>query len=188
MSPWPTRAYDPERDILFVTNEAFDNFTGSECGYGGPDWVSKIHHLAIGLSMAGSGLSLPIAMARLSSLETLSIVYPGPSGDFNFSDAVKPPAEKGTPLRCLTEEELGRLTVEANYMYGTWAGDFPVRWAKSGPEHLEMVEAALDDSCRPENAGDFWQTPLWDHEAKRLGIRYEARCFQPLPTREKFHL
>jgi hypothetical protein len=132
MSPGPTRAYDPERDIVFVTNEAFDNFTNNECRHGGPKWVSKIRHLAIGLSMAYWALSradssfpLPLSMARLSSLETLSIVYPDPSGEFKFSDAVELPAEKGMPLRRLTQEELAGLGIEANWMHGTWSDEYP---------------------------------------------------------------
>lgn len=185
MSAGPTRAYDPQRDILYITEDAFDCFTSQECGYNGPAWITGIHHLALPFSLPASGSYLRNAMARLSSLETLSIVYPSPPGTVNFNAVVELPADKSTPLRRMAEEELKGLTIEADYMYGTWMGDFPVRWTKSGLEHMESAEAGTDRECRPENAGDQL-SPLWDHGAQRLGIRWEARCFQPLPARGRF--
>lgn len=186
LSDTPARAYDPARDILYVTHEAYYCFTG-QCHRKGPKWVTKIRHLAIGLRSADQSLYLPIAMQRLASLETLSVVYPGPSGTFDWKTAVEPPADKSTPLRRLTEEEMGAVTITADYMYNTWAGDYPIQWTNKIPEHMQMVKQNLDDNCSPRSAGDLWPTPLWDDEAKQVRIRYEARCFEALPTPKKFH-
>jgi hypothetical protein len=127
-------------------------------------------------------------MARLSSLGTLSVVYPSSSGRFDFQTVVEPSAERCTPLRRLTDEEMAGLTIKADYEYDTWAGAFPVRWTANAAEHLAMVEGEMNRSCHPSSAGDLWPSSLWDDKANRLGIRYEARCFEPLPAREKFHL
>lgn len=185
MSARPTRAYDPHRDILYITEGSFDYFMSHECGYNGPEWITEIHHLALPFSLTASGSYLRDALARLSSLETLSIVYPSSPGTFNFNAVVELPADKSTPLKRMTEEELKGLTIEADYMYGTWMRDIPVRWTKSGLEHMKSAEAGTDRECRPENAGDHL-SPLWDHGDQRLGIRWEARCFQALPARRRF--
>ncbi|KAL2126992.1 hypothetical protein VTI74DRAFT_11496 [Chaetomium olivicolor] len=186
MSAGPMRAYDPQRDILYITEDSFDYFMGEECGYNGPEWITEIHHLALPFSLLASGSYLRNAMARLSSLETLSIVYPSSPGTFNFNTAVELPADKSTSLKRMTDEELKGLTIEADYMYGTWMGDFHVRWTDSGLEHMESLEAGTNRECRPENAGDQI-SPLWDHGAQRLRIRWEARCFQPLRVRDRFY-
>ncbi len=186
MSDRPTRPYNPDIDILYVTENAFYNFTSHECALEGPEWVTKIRHLAIGLSVSNSEPDIRYAMARLSSLETLSIVFQGPSGTFDFMTPIKLPGDKGTPLRRLTKEELGNVTVSAKYDYDAWAGSFPVRWTHSGPEHMDMVERVVNDTCHPKNAY-HWLSPLWDEKAERVRIRYEARCFEPLPARERFH-
>lgn len=185
MSTKPTRDYNPQTDILYVACKGFYRFMDSECGIKGPDWVSEIRHLAISFSQTDRGLSLPYALLRLASLETLSIVYPGPSGTFVYGAAIEPP-EEGAELRCFTEEELARISVTADSGYDTWAGAFPARWAANGVDHLKAVSKQLDRECRPRGLGDA--SPLWNDELQRLGIRFEARCFAPLTTREQFHL
>jgi hypothetical protein len=183
MSDGPIRAYNPDRDILCITDhKAFQNFTIHECGNNGPEWTTKIRHLALGFSLSDTSLYPLLALARLSSLETLSIVFPGPFGTFRFDAIVKSPEDKGTPLRRLTEEELSALTIKADYIYNTWAGDFPVRWTKNGLDYMMGQEAYLDKECCPGRRS--LPTPLWDYSAKRLGIRYGARCFQPSPAWE----
>ena len=183
----PTRAYNPDVDILYVTDDhAFYNFTQHECALEGPEWVTKIRHLAIELSRSNTEPDFRKMLPWLFSLETLSIVFQGPSGTFVFMAPIKPPAGKGTPLRRLTERELGNVTVDAKYEYATLAGVFPSHWTRSGREHMDSVERIVNKACCPENAY-HWRTPLWDDKTKRVGIRYEARCFEPLPARERFH-
>ena len=186
MSDGPTRAYNPDVDILYVTDDAFYNFTNHECNLEGPEWVTKIRHLAIGLSTSNREPDLRRMLARLFSLETLSVVFQGPSGKFDFMAPIKAPAGKDTPLRRLTKRELGNVTVNAKYNYDTWAGAFPVHWTHSGPRHMDTVEEIVNEACCPENAY-HWLTPLWDDKTRRVGIRYEAKCFEPLPARERFH-
>ncbi|KAK4238380.1 hypothetical protein C8A03DRAFT_33623 [Achaetomium macrosporum] len=167
-SAGPTLTYDPQRHILYITEDSFDDCMGKECGYNGREWATETHHLALPFSLLVSGSYPRNATAWLSSLETLSIVYPSSPGTFSFNAARS---------SRMTEEELKGLTIEADYMYGTWMRDFPVRWTKSGLEHMESAEAGTDRECRLETAGDQL-SPLWDHAAQRLGIRWEARCFQ----------
>lgn len=191
MTDAPTRPYNPEIDILCITNiDAFENFTSNECSKSKTyKWVTKIRHLAISLSLVDRAHHRLTqgALVRLVSLQTLSIVYPAPSGKFDFLTVAEPPEDRSTRLRRLTEDELGSLTIEANYMYNTWAGDTPVQWSWSGTRHLKVLEDVLDKDCAPRNA-EFWGlSPLWDHENNRIALRYTAMCFQPLPARAKFN-
>lgn len=184
----PTRAFDPEIDILCIPKNSFDYFTSTLCvSERRAPWVSNIRHLAIPLSVSDSGLALPLALLRLTSLTTISIVYPAPSGTFDCFQDMAVPAERGVAPRLLTEQELASITIEADYMYDTWAGAFPVRWTSNGVDYLKMVETTLNRACRPENSMNGEITSLWDHESRRLKIKYEGRCFKALPVRQKFH-
>ncbi|KAK3295225.1 uncharacterized protein B0H64DRAFT_142456 [Chaetomium fimeti] len=181
MSGGPTRTYDPDRDILYISEDqiAFKHFIN------GPEWVTKIRHLAIAFSWTTWGLHISIAMRRLHSLETLSIVWPDSSGTFDFRASVELPADKSAPLRRLTEEELRGLTIEADFMSSTSTGDFQVQWSESGLENMKRVEEQMDVYCSPEETGDHL-SPLWDSGANRLRLRYEGRHFQPVPAQAKF--
>ncbi len=173
-----TREYDPETDILYVGEESFTHFTGHLCQPNGASWVSRIRHLAIPLAMSDAGLSLPLALPQLTSLQTISIVYPKPSGEVGCFDTVAVPEEKGAALRPLTAKERSSLTVTADYSYDTWAGAFPVRWKKNANEHLDTVEVETSRRSGPGNGSPI--PSVWDYTAKRLALRYEARCFEPL--------
>jgi hypothetical protein len=190
MTDAPTRPYNPETDILCITSgEAFENFTLHECSsHNRYEWVTKVRHLAIGLQLVDIAQYRLAqgALVGLSSLKTLSIVYPAASGTFDLRTMVNPPADRATPLRLLTEDEKGSLTIEADYTYNTWAGDYPVRWSCTVPEHVKSLEDTVDTDCHPDRA-DFWGiSPLWDYDANRIAIRYIATCFEPRPVREKF--
>ncbi|KAK3304745.1 uncharacterized protein B0T15DRAFT_537462 [Chaetomium strumarium] len=187
MSGGPTRAYDPKRDILYISEGSYDNFTMNECGYNGPKWVTRIHHLALPYSKMALSTHLRYALVRLTSLETISIVFPSSPGTFSYSAAVELPADKSTPLKLMTEEQQKGVIIKADYTYYTWAGDFPVQWTSDGVEYMQAQEAGMNRECSPESCGDD-VSPLWDHEAKRLGVRWEARCFRPLPARDRVHL
>lgn len=199
MSPGPTREYDPDIDTLYITRDSFHHFTGNVCGYGGPEWVSRIRHLAIPFSLSESGSWLPIAMTRLASLKTLSLAFPAPAAVAGgtvdcFQEVVVPGEGEGEGemasarlrLRVLTKGELEGITVKANYMYDTWAGAFPVVWEHNGREHLEGLEERLDQECAPEAREEGDVSPVWDAKGKRLGIRYEGCCFEVVPERKKF--
>ncbi|KAK4139252.1 uncharacterized protein C8A04DRAFT_33277 [Dichotomopilus funicola] len=191
VSPPITRLYDPAIDILFLRPRSFRHFTGHHCSFGGPAWVTEVRHLALGLSIT---LFLEPAIPRLTSLQTLSVVYPAASGTFAFDTDVDPDSlSNGDPdpnnsnfnprsnqplrLRRLTPAELDALTIEADYMYQSGQKSFPIRWTRSGKKHMEMVERGLNRYCRPEHVGEDRLSPLWDHAANRLGIRYVARVF-----------
>ncbi|KXX83042.1 hypothetical protein MMYC01_200492 [Madurella mycetomatis] len=184
MSTRPTRDYNPRTDMLYVSCKSFYRFMDSECGLKGPEWVSEICHLTINFSQTDRGLSLPFALVRLASLETLSIVYLGLSRTFVYGTAIEP-LEKDAELRRLTEEGLARISVTADSRYDTWADELPVRWATNGVDHLRGVRKRLDRECRPLELGDA--LPSWNHELQRLGIRFEARYFAPLTVGAKFH-
>ena len=194
MTPGPTREYNPETDILYITRDSFHHFTGNACGYGGPEWVSRICHLAIPFSLSESGSWLPIAMTRLASLRTLSLVFPAAGGTADcFQEVVVPGEGEGEDLararvrlRVLTRAELEGIMVKADYMYDTWAGAFPVVWEHNGREHLEGFEGRLDKECAPEARDEDDVSPVWDVKGKRLGIRYEGRCFEVVPERKRF--
>ncbi|KAH6849598.1 hypothetical protein B0I37DRAFT_369384 [Chaetomium sp. MPI-CAGE-AT-0009] len=187
MSGGPTRTYDPDRDILYISEDqiAFEHFVLNECGVNGPEWVTKIQHLAIAFSWTAWGLHISITMRRLHSLETLSIVWPDSSGTFDFKTSVELPADKSAPLRRLTEEELRGLTIEADFMRSTSTGDVRVQWSESGLENMKRVEKQLDVYCGLEEAGDRLSA-VWDSGANRLRLRYEGRYFQPVPPQAKF--
>ncbi len=191
MTDPPTRPFNPETDILCITSsDAFEYFIGHECcPRDNHKWVTKIRHLAIGLSLVYTAQHQlgQRALVRLSSLQTISIVYPATSGTLEFRTEVQPPADRATPIRPMTEEEMSSLTIEADYMYNTWAGDFPVRWSSKVQEHVKSLERALDQDCRPSNSPSWGLSPLWDHDANRIALRYRATCFQPLPARERFN-
>ncbi|KAK3901279.1 hypothetical protein C8A05DRAFT_16513 [Staphylotrichum tortipilum] len=191
MTDPPTRPYNPETDILCITaSDAFENFTSNECcRYKPHEWVTKVRHLAISLSLVNRAQYCLTqgALVRLTSLQTLSVIYPATPGTFDYATVVGPPADRATPLRRLTEEELGSLTIQADYMYNTWAGDYPVRWSCTGTEHARWLEETLDKDCCPKNASFWGLSPLWDYENDRIALQYTAMCFQALPTREKFN-
>jgi hypothetical protein len=196
MSGGPTRAYDPKRDILYITKGSYENFTMNECGYMrtrtktrpkriGPEWVTEIRHLALPYAKMPQLAHLRYALKRLPSLETISIVFPSSPGTFSNFAAVELPSDRSTPLARMTEEELKGVTIEANYTYHiTWVGDHLVRWTKDGVEYVQSQEAGMNRECSPKQCGKN-VSPLWDHEAKRLRVRWEARCFRPLPARNR---
>ncbi|KAL2255665.1 hypothetical protein VTK26DRAFT_2925 [Humicola hyalothermophila] len=189
-TPGPTRDYDPATDILYIAQDSFDYFSGGACGFGGPEWVTEIRHLALPLAVSGSGMSLPIALKRLSSLKTLSIVFPAASGTLDcFQEVMIPEDPSMSCLRRLTKAELDAVAIEADYTYGMWAGDFPAQWTRTGSDYLRYnVEGRLNDDCDPNRKGYADVSPLWDARAKRLRIKYVGRCVAPLPVRDKFHL
>ncbi|KAK3693297.1 hypothetical protein B0T22DRAFT_37937 [Podospora appendiculata] len=183
-SKTPTRAYNPATDILYIPKDGFYNFTGGVCGHLGEPWVADIRHLALALPVADQGLWLPIALLRLASLKTLSIVYPAASGTCGCHDDVLLPADSSTPLRQLTEEERADLTIVADYEYETHFGTFPIRWRKNADEHLTLVERELVMNTLPNRRIlNEEPVPIWDADARRLALRYQARVFEPLKVK-----
>jgi hypothetical protein len=186
-----TRPYDPAIDILFITDWAsFEHFTGTVCGFNGEEWIERIQHLALPLNRADAGLWLPIAMSRLRSLKTLSVVYPAATGRFNFSASVPLPKDRSTPLRLMTEAERKGVVIAADYMYGTPFGEFPVQWESDVDQHLEMIEENLVRDTRPSGHDEDDEMfgrkpPIWDHKAERLALMYQARVFEPVKLRVK---
>jgi hypothetical protein len=173
------RDYRPATDILYIPTDAFEHFTSDVCGNCAEPWAAHVRHLALSLPKADYGLWLPIALQRLASLETLSLVYPASSGTFDCHDDVPLPTEKGTTLRMLTDEERAALIIKADYLYETHGGDIPIVWTKNANEHLKMVEANLVKNSGPQG----WNPgaplpPRWDKDAGRLDLRYEARVFE----------
>ncbi|KAK3335104.1 hypothetical protein B0T19DRAFT_405612 [Cercophora scortea] len=183
-SKTPTRPYNPATDILYIPKDGFYNFMGDVCGRLGEPWVADIRHLALALPVADQGLWLPIALLRLASLQTLSIVYPAASGTFECHDDVPLPGDSSTPLRLLTEEERARLTIVADYEYETHGGTFPIRWRKNVDEHLTLVEGELVSNTLPNRRIlNEEPVPIWDGDAQRLVLRYQARVFEPLKVK-----
>ncbi|KAG7289152.1 hypothetical protein NEMBOFW57_005515 [Staphylotrichum longicolle] len=120
-----TRAYNPETDIVYIPDKFFDHFMNRVRNHDASALTNKIRHVAISFTHTTIHVGFARDLACISSLETVSVVYPGPTGTFKHNTAVEIPADRGTPLRRLTEEELGRITINADYIYRTWAGDCP---------------------------------------------------------------
>ncbi|KAH8880763.1 hypothetical protein GQ53DRAFT_832941 [Thozetella sp. PMI_491] len=173
-----TRAYNPDRDVLYISKEMFQRFTTSASAQRGPSWVPRIRHLALAIAGSDQGLWLPIALRQMDSLESISIVYPAVSGTVDCFADVGIPSRKGASLRLMTEEERERLIVSADYVYGTWAGDFNIRWTRNVNEHLVKVIENMNRESGPGMPGGA--APMWDPETKQLRLRFEARVFEPL--------
>ncbi|KAH8894518.1 hypothetical protein GQ53DRAFT_820898 [Thozetella sp. PMI_491] len=172
----PTRKYNPETDILYLNTEGFRYFTDNLLGRCHLPWANKVRHLAINMSTASIGaLALPHAMEYLTSLQTLSVVYPKASGQVDCFAEVPLPKEPGAALRQFTEEEMKNFTITANYTYDTWHSAIPIKWKASAEDHLKSEEVSLNHQCSPGNAS---QVPkIWDHDNKRLRLTYKALCF-----------
>ena len=170
-----TREYNPETDILYLDDEAFEYFTGELCGRCALPWASSVRHLAINLADAERGLHLPYAIAHMKDLETLAIVYPKTSGEVDCFARVPRPGKDGSFLRILTPWEMNALSVTADYVYDTWHSPIPVKWRLSAQGHVGYVETQLKQRCRPGNANPV--PSLWDYKNARLHLTYRAMCF-----------
>jgi hypothetical protein len=116
-------------DILYLPDRAtFQHFTGDVCSSINPSpstaWVTEVRHIAVALDMSDNGIWLPIALARLQSLETLSVEFPAAVGTFDHYDEVPVPDTAGTPvkLRLVASEETASVKVTADYVYWTPVG------------------------------------------------------------------
>ncbi|KAH8896553.1 hypothetical protein GQ53DRAFT_524636 [Thozetella sp. PMI_491] len=171
----PRREYNPETDILYIAEEAFDYFTGNLCGRCRIPWASKVRHLAIPVNKAETGLHMPYALHWMDSLETFAIVYPQASGRVDCWANVPSPPEGGAVLRQLTDKEAAELVVSADYNYDTWHSPGRIVWNKSAPEHLEMVAGDHNRRAAPLSGDRI--PPRWDPVNKRLRLTYRAMCF-----------
>ncbi|KAK4118508.1 hypothetical protein N657DRAFT_651207 [Parathielavia appendiculata] len=202
-TPHPRRQYDPEIDILYIPRHSLNAFrtalfrpAPSPADY----WpYHKIRHLALPSTeiyrvlAAGSDFLL-----RLFSLQTLTIVFPAPSGTVDYSqDVTLPPPQQSTAadggggeavvthLRRLPRDELEGITVRAAYDHETGLGTFPIRWTRSGVKYLQWVEATLKRTALLRGDGGI-VPPMWNFKAGRLGIEYEGACFEAWPAAKRF--
>ncbi|RYP03086.1 hypothetical protein DL764_005395 [Monosporascus ibericus] len=174
----PGRAFDPDSDILYIGGGAFKTFIGKLCFPGNeiPEWVGRIHHLALDLRAARAGHLLPMSLQNMHSLETISIVFPQSYGtmDIHASAQVPHHGEKHVETRVLSTHETDAMSIEADYVFETYMGEHPVQWRKSATTYMQEVISGLrrDVALNAENL-----PACWDKESDQLLLKFEARCF-----------
>ncbi|KAM5350851.1 hypothetical protein ACJZ2D_017191 [Fusarium nematophilum] len=167
----PTRNYDPETDILYISKENFHGFCDTS-RY--KEWQSQIRHLALALPVADRGLSLPFALNHLTRLETISVVYPKATGMVDVFDDVSLPKQAHKVLRKFTDHEMDAFRINADYLYEDHQGDLPIVWNRSAREHLDFIRGELTRWLRQQSL----RPPCWDDETGSLRLTFDARYFE----------
>jgi len=183
-TPQPTRDFNPSLDILYISGplDAFDYFTSDISLFhnGAVPWLSQVAHLAISLEDSDRGSRLPNALESLPSLKTLSIVYPGPEGEWEYdchnAEAAALPHPDSPEwnllvLRKMNEEETReKCVIWADYLYETNYQDFQIQWEKTAHDHLAMTVDTLTSECRRK------ELALWEDEEEKKKLKLEFRA------------
>lgn len=174
-TPHGERLCEPARDTIFVPSRAFTTFT-SGLFHEPPAWAAEVRHIALDLPNACGGSWLPIAMQNLPKLERISIVFPQAEGTVDVHQAVELTAgqEQEPKLRELTDRELNKLRVNADYEYGTWMGNHPIQWNSTAAKYMGDIAENLACGTGP---GSSYVVPSWSVQEKKLKIIFKAKIF-----------
>lgn len=169
-----TRPYDPTVDILYIPLSKMAMFFNNLCGNGAPAWLYEVCHVATPFPPAMVCRAITWAlMVTLSSLRSLSIVFPNTPERLNSLGGRTPPPRKWAGLRVVEDAEMDEFSASSDTNVQIVQAVFPRFPTDGGRQTAEGYHIQMNMSIRDQLATVVAQLneAAANRDAEELGRR-----------------